>query len=188
MGDVGMARAEMKKVAANIFIVLILGIFILDAMPAYWKPHQRLQARLDALVDFTGIWQGRWRLFAPTVDKENTYVTAKLHFDDGTVHHWRQPEWRRMSVLQRHRSFRQMEYFDSIRMNENKGAWEAMADHLARIEGRRVSGGPLPNKVELTRHWYTFKGPPRDLGHFERIQLPEEVFKSYLFHTWRRRP
>jgi len=177
----------MKKWATQIFIMTVLGVFVLDAIPAYWKPHRYLQAALDPIVDITGLWQGRWTLFAP-VDKENTYLTARLYFDDGSVHFWRSPEWRAMSGWEKHVMFRQGEYFDSIRLNANQAAWPALADYLARTHGQQSNEGTLPTRVELTRHWCTVKAPPDDLGLFTRIRLPIESYESYMFHTWAPEP
>jgi hypothetical protein len=55
-----------QKVAANVFIVCFVTLGLIDATPVTSPPHARLKSAVDPLLDKTGLWQGDWRLFAPT--------------------------------------------------------------------------------------------------------------------------
>jgi hypothetical protein len=178
--------ARRKRGAANAFIATILFIFILDSIPAYFPPHKELQRRLDPLVDITGLWQGTWKLFAPSPDKENTYVSAEIRFEDGSTHAWRSPHWGGMGAGQKIRAFRHMEYWDSVRMNDNRRAWDALGDYLARVEGKKANPTSKVTEVMLTRHWATIPAPR--VGLFERIEVGPLKYKRYLFHVWKAAP
>ena len=176
-------RQRLGRRAVNGFIVSLLTLFAIDATPAALRVHKYLQlGPVDTVLDATGLWQSRWNLFAPEPDKVNTYVSARLVFAAGATLDWRSPRWDGRPALERARLFRHMEYFDSVRMDDNRGAWDALARWLAENEGRKRRG-VLPVRVELTRHW-SETPPPSGLGLLDAIEPGPFPERSFLFHTW----
>lgn len=178
-------RARLEKGAVNVLLVSVLTLFAMDALPASTAIHAELQRDADPLLDVTGLWQGRWNLFAPEPDKVNAWISAEFTYADGSVRRWRSPDWRGQGVLRRARLFRHMEYFDGVRLDDNEQAWEALAQWLARTEGRQASGGAFPVRVDLTRHWTVIPPPPPGLGLLDRVDagvLPEQ--RALFFTCW----
>lgn len=179
-------RARLEKAAVNVMLVSLLTLFVIDALPASTTLHATLQQETDALLDVTGLWQGRWNLFAPEPDKVNTAISAEFTYADGSVRRWRSPDWRRLGVLRRKRLFRHMEYFDAVRQDDNDEVWGDLAQWLARTEGQ-ASGGAFPVRVDLTRHATVIPPPAPGLGLFDRVEvgdLPEE--RALFFTLWPR--
>jgi hypothetical protein len=181
-------RARLQKAAVNVMLVCLLSLFAIDALPASTALHARLQLEVDDVLDVTGLWQGRWNLFAPEPDKVNTWISAEFTYPDGSVRRWRSPDWRGLGVFERKRLFRHMEYFDNIRLSDNRKAWAALAQWLAVTEGRQASGGPLPVRVELTRHKNLIPPPPPGLGLLDRVELGELPDEHDVFYTCWRQP
>lgn len=182
--EVPSGRARLEKAAVNVLLVSLLTLFAIDALPASTELHATLQRETDAFLDATGLWQGRWNLFAPEPDKVNTSISAEFTYADGSVRRWRSPDWRALGVLRRKRLFRHMEYFDGIRQDANSQAWGALADWLARTEGR-ANGEALPMRVDLTCHTTVIPPPPPGLGLLEPIDpgdLPEQ--RALFFSFW----
>lgn len=161
-------RRRLERTAANALIVSLLGMFAVDALPAATDAHAWLQVRVDPVLDVTGLWQGRWNLFAPKPKMVDVHLTAELTYADGSVHRWRSPDWRALGVLERARLFRHMEYYDTVSSGDNRAAWPALARHLARTEGRARTDGALPVRVDLYRHRVR-PPPPGDLGPLDRV-------------------
>jgi len=171
------------RLFVNVFLIIFLVALLIDALPVDTRLHRALKAGLEPLLDITGTWQPSWKLFAPEVDKENVYVSAKIHLADGRELTWRSPRWDRMSIAQRFRHFRHMEYFDKVRLDENAGAWTDLARYLAdRTE--RVQEKSRVTKVVLIRHWTVIPPPPE--GPWPKAVPYLQDFSSFEFHTYER--
>jgi hypothetical protein len=158
----------MRRLVINSFIVTMLTITLIDGMPSAGAPHDRAKEWLDPWLDATALWQGEWVLFAPNVMKRNARVSARLEDSSGIELRWHSPRFQDMSVAGRFRAFREGEFFDNIRNNEYSGAWESVADYLARTEYPSGLEGHRLVSVRLTRHWWDI--PPPGKG----IPQPEE--------------
>ena len=171
-----------RTCAINTFLVLIITVVLIDGMPSSTLLHRKAKALIDPVLDVTGIWQGSWQLFAPNVDKENSRVEALLVFEDGTKRKWTSPDWTQMGLWDRFRHFRHMEYYDSIRMDGNRGAWDALARYLVRNIKHPHGKELQASRVELTRIWAPIPPPKKDQ------LLPAKPYlrfrKRYRFHTW----
>lgn len=136
---------------------LLLGAWLLlvlvDALPRTSLLHQRLKNRVDPFLDVTGLWQGTWQLFAPGPDKIDVRVTAEISYADGRTRSWQSPDWRDMSGWQKFVNFRAMEYYDTVRRNENSAAWESLADYLVQTVPAPDGSSIKPTKVTLARRW-----------------------------------
>jgi hypothetical protein len=174
-----MILLQLRRVVTNAFLVALLFLFVVDALPV----EERYRAAVDPILDVSGLWQEQWRLFAPEVDKVNTRVSAEVLFADGATASWRSPDWPSLGVWQRFTKFRQMEYFDSVRLDENRGAWPPLARYLAKTVPHPNGATSPVIEVVLSRHWATIpapgSGPPLPAG-------PYVIFnEAATFYTWR---
>ena len=146
---------------------LLLGAWLLllfvDALPHTSLLHQRLKSWVDPFLDVTGLWQGTWQLFAPEADKIDIRLTAEISYADGTTRLWESPDWRDMSGWQKFVHFREMEYYDAVRQDDNSPAWPSLADYLARTVPAASGPAIRPTKVVLSRRWSLVPPPEKGL-------------------------
>ncbi len=143
----------LKRRLTSLFLGAWLLLLFVDALPRTSLFHQRLKNWVDPFLDVTGLWQGTWQLFAPEADKIDIRVTAEIRYADGSTRSWKSPDWRDLSRWQRFVNFREMEYYDAVRRNQNSPAWASLADYLARTVPAEGGSSIKPTKVTLARHW-----------------------------------
>ena len=153
---------RLKQRLTSLFLGAWLFLILVDALPRTSLLHQRLKDWVDPFLDVTGLWQGTWQLFAPSADKIDIRMSAEISYADGTTRSWHSPDWRDTSVWQKFVHFRAIEYFDTVRRNENSAAWESLADYLARTIPAAGGSSIKPTKVKLARHWSLV--PPLEVG------------------------
>lgn len=162
---------------ASIFVVLWFATVFFDAFPFLSTPRRII----DPVLDKTGLWQGPWNLFAPEPDKINVRVGATIQYADGQVAEWRSPEWQTMGPVRRFMDFREMEWVDGIRLDDNRGAWDAYAQYLARTVVHPTGSRSPAVGVRLTRYWATIPPPSTAV-------LPAEPYLVFdgarSFHVW----
>ena len=149
----------LKKVLINCFLVAWLLIMIIDPTPQVGQLHGKLKEAIDPYLDATGLWQGNWRLFAPSPDKTNASVTAEVAFEDGKVVLLRTPKWREISAWERLVRFRQAEFIDSIRLDSNRFIWPNYAEYLRRTVKHPTDENLRVKEVLLSRRWVDFAPP-----------------------------
>ena len=157
------------KRSINAFIAIYLILIFIDGMPSFNSVHDKLKGPVDKVVDYMGVSQGPWGLFAPWVDKENVRVEALITYSDGSTELWNSPNWSKMGPVEKFRTFRQAEYFDDIRMDWNHKAWEPLADYIAHVHPREDL---QITSVLLVRAWTTIAAPGKP-------QEPEQHFHFY---------
>ena len=143
----------LKRRLTSLLLGAWLVLLFVDALPRTSLLHQRLKNWVDPFLDATGLWQGTWQLFAPEADKIDIKVTAEISYADGTTRLWESPDWRDMSRWQKFVNFREMEYYDAVRRDENSAAWPSLADHLARTVPAAGGFSIKPTQVILSRSW-----------------------------------
>lgn len=121
-------------------LLLFGSIAMIDAFPTYTLLHRHLKEKIDPAIDVTGLWQGSWDLFAPDPDHVNVRVGANLHWKDGSVTTWYQPNWHEMSPWEKMTQCRRMSFFDELWRSHNNAAWDSFCRYLATEEyGDRFS-------------------------------------------------
>lgn len=96
-----------QRQLVNLFLLLLLSLLTLDVIPTAEYPCFHflagLQDGLDCYLDFTGLWQGRYYLFAPAVRKENIRVSATIIFPNSTQVEWHLPrkKWSSMKAWEK---------------------------------------------------------------------------------------
>ena len=149
----------------NFVIVSFLVIIGIDSFPATGRVIGTLRRAIDPVIDVVGIWQGKWDLFGPDIDKHNNWIEARFYVDhEPNPVLWRSPDWRKTNCFGKFRKSREIELFDRIRNESNSPAWPTFAHYLMR---QHESGNPgkIVKKVEL-------------ISATERIPSPSESGKN----------
>ena len=166
-----------RKWICNAFLVVVLGLILVDALPRTSLAHARLKQFVDPVLDATGLWQESWQLFAPEPDRANVALSARIHFEGGVVRTWRSPDWRQMSLTERFLAFRDAEFIDRIHRPENRSAWPAFADYLAASVEDPGDPGARPIRIELVRHRVVVPDPELRQPFLARLEpAPDFVF------------
>jgi hypothetical protein len=176
--------STLKRIVTNLFLITLLSVLFLDSCPTVGPLEflQDAQYKLDWFVDKTCLWQGQWELFAPTVDKLNVRLSADIIYNDGSFQTWHSPDWTKMSPLQKKRMFRQMEYYDDVRLDNNSPMWAPLATYLERKYRDHSPQARKIIKIQLTRHWQDVPSPPKSLKLWQRIHIkPPRYWRKYNF-------
>lgn len=171
----------LKKIFINFFLIGWLLVLAIDSAPITGQWHQQLKDQLDPYLDVTGLWIGGWQLFAPEPDKVNSYISAEVRFADKKSAFIRSPQWRLMSAPERFISFREAEYFDKIRLDNNAAAWPALCKFWGNT-AEHPDGLDIPAKeIILKRHWVVIPEPNQ--GNLLQFPAPPECNRDYIIYA-----
>src|SRR5262249_13013453 len=108
----------------------------------------RLKDWIDPLMDVSGLWQGDWELFAPDVIKRSARMSAEIRCTNGVTIVWQSPLLHTLPIAQRFLRFRDGEFFDTIRNDNQSGGWDAHRRFLGGRGGGRGGrgGGAVPRR------------------------------------------
>ncbi|MFM2094605.1 MAG: hypothetical protein RIS70_1729 [Planctomycetota bacterium] len=126
-----------KRLTIRSFCVLFALTIFCDSFPTdfLWPESstcRQFQSRLNAALSRIGIWQGDWRMFAPDPAMSISRVSAEFAVDDRQVITWESPAWRQMSIAQRFRHFREINFFDRLLYPRHVVAIGDFGDYLFR--------------------------------------------------------
>ena len=146
-----------KQRLTSVFIIVLICCTWIDGLPTLSRHHQSAKTSLDYYLDKTGLWQESWQLFAPNVDSINTRISATVILKNKRILVWRSPDWRQMSLSERFLRFREAEFYDSIRNQNNSAIWESFGLYLARIakEQSKVD----VDRIVLNEHFVIIADP-----------------------------
>lgn len=139
----------MIRACQNALIVSFLGYVLIEAVPIEGAVTGELRRLMDPVGDVTGLWQGRWNLFSPSVDKENNRIEVRIYFqgiEEPRI--WSSPDWSEHSCLSKFRHSREIELYDRIRLEQNSRAWESFARYVAAQNSKGFAENRI-EKVEL---------------------------------------
>lgn len=169
----------MRRTISNTLIGALLFALVVDALPSLFPGHRRLDAMLDDVLDVTGLWQGNWQLFAPDVDRINTYVEAVVVYADGSTWSWTTPDWRDRSWWETLHQSRHPKLADNLRRDEYSEVWPSLARHVLRQAPRPEDAV----RVDLYRWWWDVPPPGERSGSHPWTPPPREAFEHrFLFH------
>jgi hypothetical protein len=164
------------KKLVSLLIVWHAFTLLVDGSPPSTLLQERLQQALHPYLSAVGQWQGNMAFFAPDPDNLNLHLEATIYFFDGSIEHWRSPDWKKMSPLQKFAKARMMKYVDQVRRDENRAAWEGLAGYLAR---QYESGGKKVRHVEISRHSAVIPPPLSEI--YNAVEEPLHP-KNQLFY------
>lgn len=158
----------MRRKLTNLLILAVLAIMLIQGLPSAGPVHEQAREAMEPWLDAAGLWQKPWALFAPVVVKRNGRVSAAFEDASGVVIRWDSPLMTDLSVAKRFTTFREDGFFMRIRNDTYAGAWESVAEALARKEFPMDAPGTKLVKTTLWRRWWDV--PPPGSG----LPPPEE--------------
>lgn len=174
-----------RQPITDVAIVFILILSLITGLPHFIPGVRWVEKRVDIFADVTGLEQSNWKLFAPEVDKVNTWIQVDVTYRDGTSAVWRTQDWSDRSLWDKLVQGRLPKIHDYQRRDN----WPALHGALARYVVRELAkeGHPRkPKKVVMTRHWWTIPSPnavPAARENFETYPPPREAYpKSYVYY------
>ena len=174
----------MKRIAQNLFIVGFLVFVWIEAAPVEGRVISGIRSAFDPVGDVLGLWQGRWDLFAPLVDKENNRIEAKIYFDgESDPEIWRSPDWNKLSCLGKFRSSREIEFYDRIRNDRDPRVWESFSRYLVSEIGKKGETRKV-SKVELISVVEKISPPKRGQSETQEGTMTDSRGYSRVFYTY----
>lgn len=152
----------MRRKLTNLLIVAVLAIMFIHGLPSAGPIHDHVRQASASWIEAVGLWQKPWALFAPNVLKRNGRLSAAFEDVSGVVIRWESPTMTDLPVGARLTTFREAGFFMRIRNDDFSGAWESVAEGLARREFPVDLPGAHLVKTTLWRSWWDV--PPPDSG------------------------
>ena len=151
-----MRTANRARPYANAFVAIVATLIVLDGAPVFFDFQERVKALIDPVMDATGLWQGSFRLFGPSVHKQNGYVVAEVTLRDGSRVEWRSPSFRGRALGEKFVQGRLPKLYDNLRRDRYAEAWRPFAEWIL----RRSAVSSAPEEISLSRVFVQV-APPR---------------------------
>ncbi len=130
---------SMRRIFIRCFVALFLLAIAIDTFPKCdWVFP--IQKRVGPVLNYTGLWQGDWPLFAPNPVINNGWVSAEFYRDDsstplqsadGKPLSWSSPVWSECTSWDKFYRFRHVNYFNRIPIR-SQNMINDLADYVAR--------------------------------------------------------
>jgi hypothetical protein len=165
---------EIKRLATSAFV-----LFHVLAITCWSVPlDSPLLTKCRNLVGPYMLWSGlfqRWDMFAPDPLKVNSYVEARVTFEDGHSVTWSFPRMDQLGFADRYFQERYRKYATEY-LVANAGLWPDAARRIARLNNQ---GPSRPAVVILIRRWSEIK-PPDKNGEFRAAPWQGAGFFVYV--------
>lgn len=146
------------KHCTTTFAGVVAILMVLDGSPVFSETQDRIKQAIDPVMDVSGLWQGSWRLFGPSVHKQNGYIVAEFALRDGSRVRWRSPDFERRTLTDKFVQGRLPKLYDNLRRDRYRAAWRPFAEWVT----RRAELSAPPVNVSLTRAFAYVPAPRFD--------------------------
>jgi hypothetical protein len=158
-------------------IAAVLASFAVS-LPPLGEAHARLREGARSRLAMLGVRLPEWRLFAPNVHKTNSELSAEVTLSDGSVRHWRSPEFSpERSAWRRFREGQLPKFYDNVRRDKNREAWRPFAAWVA----NEVAPGERVVRVRLARTVTELAPPGAERGGKASDDVVHHVFYERRF-------
>lgn len=172
--------SHLSKVFISAFLFFNFLIMARIHLPKDSRIFTTVYGPIDKYLSFFTLYQN-WNMYSPNPSKTNVYLTAKVHFDDGTSDFYEFPRVDRMNIIEKYSGgerFRVMT--ESIRVDKNQFLWkDASKFALRKLRSKHFT--KIPMKVELYRHWNMTPSPEET---FRPHLSKSRNFNSFNFYTY----
>ena len=169
-----------KKILTSIFIVLNFLIMLRIHLPMNTKFFSSLYRPVDSFLSFFSLYQS-WTMFSPNPARTNSFVTAKVLFDDNSIDTYVFPRASEMSISEKYvKGERYRVITDAIRRDENKFLWKDTAKFALR-KLKKNNFNKIPVRVDLIRHWDII---PDMRSNFRPHLQPIKKYSSFKFYSY----
>lgn len=123
---------RIRRAAIRIFFLAFAVVLFIDTTPANWAWLRPAKRFVCPLLNYCGLWQGQWTLFAPAPILNNAWLSAEIYGPDGTRQKvWNSTYWANSRGWDRFVGFRQMNYRNRTSAMDPRAVAD-YADYLAR--------------------------------------------------------
>ena len=121
-----------RRVAVRSFFVVFATVVLIDIAPRNWPWMRPVKQVVCPPLNYCGLWQGQWTLFAPNPILNNAWLSAEIYRPDGSQQEvWNSTYWANSSGWERFVGFRRMNYRNRL-ATASPEAVNDLADYLAR--------------------------------------------------------
>lgn len=122
-----------RCMAVRIFFVVFATVVAIDIAPRKWTWLRPVKQVVCPPLNYFGLWQGQWALFAPNPILNNAWLSAEVYRPDGSQQEvWNSTYWANSNGWDRFVGFRRMNYGNQMAAAD-PGAANDLADYLARL-------------------------------------------------------
>ncbi len=159
-----------RRVTVRLFFLVFAAVVVIDVAPSQWPWMRPVKQAVCPRLNYCGLWQGQWTLFAPSPILNNAWLSAEIYRPDGSQQEvWNSTYWANSSGWERFLGFRHMNYRNSMGAAAPAAAND-LADYLAR---QLISPTAHPIEQPVAEVAQTFGGSPTSpetLGEFRYDQ------------------
>ncbi|MCA9160792.1 MAG: hypothetical protein KDA72_20820 [Planctomycetales bacterium] len=121
-----------RRAAARTFFLVFASVLFIDTAPSTWTWMRPTKQFVSPALNYCGLWQGNWTLFAPNPILNNAWLSAVIYRPDGTQQEvWNSTYWANASGWERFVGFRRMNYRNRMAAIDPRAAND-FTDYLAR--------------------------------------------------------
>ncbi|KHD87577.1 MAG: hypothetical protein OM95_13350 [Bdellovibrio sp. ArHS] len=175
--------AIFKKTLISAFIAVHLTMLVTAGLPDRSAVGDRILKSLARYQIFFALDQP-WSMFAPNPSAVNSYLTAEIHFKDGSSEKWTFPRASQMDSFDRFTSGERFRKFqqDNLVPLEKTPLWADLAKYVAREVNKieRNGRGREIENLEFIRHHNIVAAPTKVFvphGTLSKDFSSENVFK-----------
>ena len=102
-----------SKLLPRCFVLAVMALIAIDA----WPPQSwcvRVKKPIGHVMDWIGLRQGSWAMFAPNPVVNNRWMSADIELANGQSVHWDSPIWSRASTWDKFVKFRHINYYNRV--------------------------------------------------------------------------
>ncbi|MCA9162869.1 MAG: hypothetical protein KDA62_07810 [Planctomycetales bacterium] len=132
-----------RRWMVRLFAAIMAGGLLLDNLPYEWTWAAGPKHAVTTVYQQLGLSQDGWGMFAPDPELDNGSIGAVVTLDDGRELMWFSPAWGEVGSGDKFRRFRYINYFNRLRLPENRPAAEDLADYLARTVPPTAGESPV---------------------------------------------
>ncbi len=138
-----------RRAAVRTFFLVFASVLFIDTSPNTWAWMRPVKQFVCPTLNYYGLWQGNWTLFAPAPILNNAWLSAQVYRPDGTQQEvWNSTYWANSSGWERFVGFRRMNYRNRLAAIDSRAAND-FADYLAR---QLISPTAHPVNVQTPEH------------------------------------
>jgi hypothetical protein len=114
--------SDIRRYAIRLFVSIAAVVIAIETCPSQWPGARKLKSWVSPSVNFLGLWQGEWPLFAPNPVINNAWLTAEFYdspnLESGQFQPpfktWNSPLWVKASPWEKFYGFRHVNYFNRL--------------------------------------------------------------------------
>jgi hypothetical protein len=170
--------SRLRLYAVNTFLALLLPLIVIDMLP---QSPTGLRMVLQPPLNWSGLYQGPWYLFAPDPDNVNHRLLVEITYRDGEQVEWKGPEWRDENVWEAWWGFRRRQWHTHLLFQNSEEALRPWCRYLART--LRPDMPDADHGAQVRVIYYEFQIPAADEQPWTSWREPAEYKDALILTT-----